>query len=201
MVPRRRPTDTLIVLSSILKPREEMGRAFNQVPDSLVEAAMSEHETVHWEHSPTKNWPSQILWCPDPGTMTRGWNRHGANPVVQNEVGGCAGPGPRRLLPRSERSWGCVFPEIASEVDLVSPMGESNRKPDSGSVVCASGIENRMESLAVRLSPITSDFRSFRCRPRAAPSQTITSRSCLTSSAGPPMVLSSRYQTQSSDFS
>ena len=40
MVPRRRPTDTLIVLSSILKPREEMGRAFNQAPDSLVEAAM-----------------------------------------------------------------------------------------------------------------------------------------------------------------
>ena len=31
---------TLIVLSSILKPREEMGRAFNQAPDSLVEAAM-----------------------------------------------------------------------------------------------------------------------------------------------------------------
>ena len=40
MVPRRRPTDTLIMLSSILKPREEMGRAFNHAPDSLVEAAM-----------------------------------------------------------------------------------------------------------------------------------------------------------------
>ena len=75
---------------------------------------------MHREHSQTKNWPSQILWrhpkpsgdarpeppvedCPDPGTMTQGRNRHGANPVVQNEVGGCAGPGPQRLLPRRER--------------------------------------------------------------------------------------------------
>ena len=211
--------------------------------------------------------------------------------MVQNEVGGCTGPGPRRLLPRRERlrvqatlrykyrarllslrevpasmrchqggysrsypqlisehhhkpwklgkkklgevlrrysncgmakelrrsnraswvetCWGlspivrssCVFPEIASEVELISPMGELNRKADAGSVVCASGIESSMDSLAARPSPITSDFRSFRCRPKAVPSQTITSRSYLTSSAGPPMVLSSRYQTQSCDFS
>ena len=40
---------------------------------------------------------------PDPGTMTRERNRRGANPVVRNEAGGCAGPGPRRLLPRRER--------------------------------------------------------------------------------------------------
>ena len=40
---------------------------------------------------------------PDLGTMTLGRNRRGANPVVQNEVGGCAGPGPQRLLPRRER--------------------------------------------------------------------------------------------------
>ena len=75
---------------------------------------------MHREHSLTKNWPSQILWrhtkpsgnrkreppvedCPDPGTMMRGRKERGANPGVQNEVGGCAGPGPRRLLPRRER--------------------------------------------------------------------------------------------------
>ena len=39
MVPRRRPTATLIVLSSILRPREVMGKAFTQAPDSLIEAA------------------------------------------------------------------------------------------------------------------------------------------------------------------
>ena len=39
MVPRRRPTVTLKVLSSILRPREVIGRAFNQAPDSLDEAA------------------------------------------------------------------------------------------------------------------------------------------------------------------
>ena len=83
-----------------------MGRAFNQAPDSLVEAAMSEHETVHQEHSPTKNWPSQILWrhpkpsgdgkpeppvedCPDHDARAEStWSK-------------CAGP--RRLLPRRER--------------------------------------------------------------------------------------------------
>ena len=37
--PSLRPTATLMVLLSILRPREEIGRAFSQAPDSLVEAA------------------------------------------------------------------------------------------------------------------------------------------------------------------
>ena len=37
--PSLRPTATRIVLLSILRPREEMGRTFSQAPDSVVEAA------------------------------------------------------------------------------------------------------------------------------------------------------------------
>ena len=93
-----------------------------------------------------------------------------------------------------------VFLEMASEVEPVSPMGEPNREANVGSITCAPGMEGRMEPLAAGSLQITSDFRSFRCKPRAAPSRTTISRSCLMSSAAPPMVPSSRYQTQSSDF-
>ena len=37
--PSLRPTATLMVLLSILRSRDEIGRAFSQAPDSLVEAA------------------------------------------------------------------------------------------------------------------------------------------------------------------
>ena len=39
MEPRRSPTATRTVLSSILSPKLEMGRACSQAPDSLVETA------------------------------------------------------------------------------------------------------------------------------------------------------------------
>ena len=39
--PNLMPTATRIVLSSILRPREDVGRAFSQAPDSLVVAARS----------------------------------------------------------------------------------------------------------------------------------------------------------------
>ena len=38
-MPSLMPTATLMVLLSILRPREEIGKAFSQAPDSLVDAA------------------------------------------------------------------------------------------------------------------------------------------------------------------
>ena len=48
--PRRRPIATLMVLSSMRRPREEMGSTFIQAPDSFALEAADEHEIWDQTH-------------------------------------------------------------------------------------------------------------------------------------------------------
>ena len=49
--PKRSPTATLMVLSSMRSPKDETGRAFSHAPDSLAETANCRVRATSWGHS------------------------------------------------------------------------------------------------------------------------------------------------------
>ena len=67
--PSLRPTATLMVLLSILRPSEEIGRALSQAPDSLVEAGKRRAIEVALEALSNREsavadtlWASHVFW-------------------------------------------------------------------------------------------------------------------------------------------
>ena len=76
-----RPTATLMVLLSSLRPREEIGRAFSQAPDSLVEAAKRRAIDVALEALSNREsavvntlWASQVFWQWEAVPTGGGWS-------------------------------------------------------------------------------------------------------------------------------
>ena len=65
-LPRRKPTATLIVSSSILNPREVIGKAFNQAPNSLVEAAKRRALDRAWSNRKICSGHHSIYMSPKP---------------------------------------------------------------------------------------------------------------------------------------
>ena len=69
--PKRSPTATLTVSSSICKPKEEMGRTFSHAPDSLA-VEDNEHSLWNPEHSQGVNQTGEMFsWCTKPCACTK----------------------------------------------------------------------------------------------------------------------------------